>query len=241
MEPTLNAAPQSYPRGKSTLMPRIGRALAQRFSLLSDKADDAEIERRIRDGVELSDATPWILVFAILVASVGLNVNSTAVIIGAMLISPLMAPIMGASLGAAVYDFVLVSALYFALTPLQDAQSDLLARTTPTIWDVLIALFGGLAGVISMTRQEKSNLIPGVAIATALMPPACTGGVVWPRVSGSFLAVRSTSTAKRRCAEKTNQCSSCGKSYRVKMHCLARPIIFLPSCARNTPKSLPFL
>ena len=193
MEPTLNAAPQSHPRGKSTLMPRIGRALAQRFSLLSDKADDAEIERRIRDGVELSGATPWILVFAILVASVGLNVNSTAVIIGAMLISPLMAPIMGAGLGAAVYDFVLVkrvllnlgiatlisvlvSALYFALTPLQDAQSELLARTTPTIWDVLIALFGGLAGVIGMTRQEKSNVIPGVAIATALMPPACTAG-----------------------------------------------------------------
>ena len=83
-------------------MPRIWRALAQRFSLLSDKAEDAEIERRIRDGVELSGATPWILVFAILVASVGLNVNSTAVIIGAMLISPLMAPIMGAGLGAAV-------------------------------------------------------------------------------------------------------------------------------------------
>ena len=194
MEPTLNAAPQQPHSGrKSTLMPRIWRALAQRFSLLSDKAEDAEIERRIRDGVELSGATPWILVFAILVASVGLNVNSTAVIIGAMLISPLMAPIMGAGLGAAVYDFVLVkrallnlgiatlisvlvSALYFALTPLQDAQSELLSRTTPTIWDVLIALFGGLAGVIGMTRQEKSNVIPGVAIATALMPPACTAG-----------------------------------------------------------------
>lgn len=181
------------PRRPSPLMRRIGRSLAQRFSLLADKATDEEIERRIRDGVELVGATPWILIFAILVASVGLNVNSTAVIIGAMLISPLMGPIMGAGLGAAVYDFalvkrallnlgiatvisVLVSALYFALTPLQDAQSELLARTTPTIWDVLIALFGGLAGVVGMTRQEKSNVIPGVAIATALMPPACTAG-----------------------------------------------------------------
>ena len=193
MEPTQASSVPERTRRKSTLMRRIGQALAQRFSLLSDKATDEEIERRIRDGVELSGATPWILVFAILVAAVGLNVNSTAVIIGAMLISPLMGPIMGAGLGAAVYDFalvkralinlgiatlisVLVSALYFALTPLQDAQSELLARTTPTIWDVLIALFGGLAGVIGMTRQEKSNVIPGVAIATALMPPACTAG-----------------------------------------------------------------
>jgi uncharacterized hydrophobic protein (TIGR00271 family) len=160
---------------------------------LQDKADDAEIERRIREGVELVGATPWILMFAIFVASVGLNVNSTAVIIGAMLISPLMAPIMGAGLGVAVYDFALlkrsllnlaiataislvVSALYFAISPLQEAQSELLARTTPTIWDVLIALFGGLAGIVGVTRQERSNVIPGVAIATALMPPVCTAG-----------------------------------------------------------------
>lgn len=164
-----------------------------RFSLLEDKADDAEIERRIRDGVEMVGATPWILMFAIFVASVGLNVNSTAVIIGAMLISPLMGPIMGAGLGVAVYDFELVkrallnlliatvislvvSALYFFISPLQQAQSELLARTTPTIWDVLIALFGGLAGIVGATRQERSNVIPGVAIATALMPPVCTAG-----------------------------------------------------------------
>ena len=138
-------------------------------------------------------ATPWILIFAIFVASVGLNVNSTAVIIGAMLISPLMGPIMGAGLGVAVYDFelvkrsltnlgvatlisILVSALYFSLTPLQQTQSELLARTSPTIWDVLIALFGGLAGIVGITRKEKSNVIPGVAIATALMPPVCTAG-----------------------------------------------------------------
>lgn len=172
---------------------RLRHALSSRFSLFSDKAEDNEIERRIRDGVELSGATPWILIFAIFVASVGLNVNSTAVIIGAMLISPLMGPIMGAGLGVAVYDFdlvkrslynlgiatlisLIVSALYFSISPLQDAQSELLARTTPTIWDVLIALFGGLAGIIGITRHEKSNVIPGVAIATALMPPVCTAG-----------------------------------------------------------------
>ena len=168
-------------------------ALIRRFSLLNDKAEDAEIERRIRDGVDLSGATPWILIFAIFVASVGLNVNSTAVIIGAMLISPLMGPIMGVGLGAAVYDFdlvkralsnlaiatlisLVVSALYFWASPLQEAQSELLARTSPTVWDVLIALFGGLAGIVGITRQEKSNVIPGVAIATALMPPVCTAG-----------------------------------------------------------------
>ena len=172
---------------------KVRRVMRDRFSLSEDKAEDIEIEARIRDGVELRGATPWILIFAIFVASVGLNVNSTAVIIGAMLISPLMGPIMGAGLGVAVYDFdlvkrsltnlgiatlisLLVSALYFSLTPLQQTQSELLARTSPTIWDVLIALFGGLAGIVGITRKEKSNVIPGVAIATALMPPVCTAG-----------------------------------------------------------------
>ncbi|SPP66732.1 TIGR00341 family protein [Nitrospira lenta] len=167
--------------------------LVHRFSLREDKADDSEIERRIGDGIELIGATPWILIFAIIVASVGLNVNSTAVIIGAMLISPLMGPIMGVGLGMAVYDFslvkrallnlgiatlisLIVSALYFSISPLHQVQSELLARTTPTIWDVLIALFGGLAGIVGVTRKEKSNVIPGVAIATALMPPICTAG-----------------------------------------------------------------
>lgn len=172
---------------------RVKHVMRERFSLHDDKAEDTEIEARIRDGVELRGATPWVLIFAIFVASVGLNVNSTAVIIGAMLISPLMGPIMGAGLGVAVYDFdlvkrsltnlgiatfisLVVSALYFSLTPLQQTQSELLARTSPTIWDVLIALFGGLAGIVGITRQEKSNVIPGVAIATALMPPVCTAG-----------------------------------------------------------------
>lgn len=133
------------------------------------------------------------LIFAIFIASIGLNVNSTAVIIGAMLISPLMGPIIGAGYGVGIGDLGLVrtalqnlavatgislatSALYFLLTPLSGAHSELLARTAPTIWDVLIALFGGLAGVIGLTRRERGNVVPGVAIATALMPPLCTAG-----------------------------------------------------------------
>lgn len=196
-----NQEPEVEGRIKGGLMQEI----AHRFSLLDDKADDIEIERRIRDGVELAGATPWILMFAILVASVGLNVNSAAVIIGAMLISPLMGPIMGAGFGVAVYDFALVkrslfnlgiatlislivSTLYFSLSPLQEAQSELLSRTTPTIWDVLIALFGGLAGIVATTREEKSNVIPGVAIATALMPPVCTAGYGLATGQWSFVA-----------------------------------------------------
>lgn len=135
----------------------------------------------------------WILACAIVIASVGLNVNSTAVVIGAMLISPLMGPIVGAGFALAVFDFELlkrcgknlliativslvVSAIYFFISPFKDAQPELLARTSPTIYDVLIAFFGGLVGVIALTRVEKGNPIPGVAIATALMPPLCTAG-----------------------------------------------------------------
>lgn len=181
---------------------------AQRFSLLHDKADDDVIDASLRSGVELRGATPWILMFAILVASIGLNINSPAVIIGAMLISPLMGPITGIGYGIGIYDFALIrrsllnlgiaaaislvtSTLYFLLTPLDEAQSELLARTTPTLWDVLIALTGGLAGIIGMTRREKSNVIPGVAIATALMPPLCTAGYglangQWAVFGGAF-------------------------------------------------------
>jgi len=183
-------APDTPPPSPS---PSLRAAIAHRFSLLDDKADDAEIDRGIRAGVELRGATPWILMFAIVIASVGLNTNSTAVIIGAMLVSPLMGPIVGLGYGIGVFDFALVrrsvanlaiaagislltSTLYFMLTPLDEAQSELLARTTPSLWDVLIALAGGLAGIIGQTRREKSNVIPGVAIATALMPPLCTAG-----------------------------------------------------------------
>lgn len=135
----------------------------------------------------------WILACAIIIASIGLNVNSTAVIIGAMLISPLMGPIVGAGFALGTYNFpllkksiknlfiatfvsLLVSALYFYVSPFKDVQSEILARTSPNIYDVLIAFFGGLVGVIAITRVEKGNPIPGVAIATALMPPLCTAG-----------------------------------------------------------------
>lgn len=167
--------------------------IRQRLSLTDDKADDGIIDERIRGDIHMKGSNLWILMFAIFVASVGLNVNSTAVIIGAMLISPLMGPIMGIGYGAGINDFALIrnsfknlsiatlialltSTLYFLISPLDTAQSELLARTTPTVWDVLIGLFGGLAGIVAATRKEKSNVIPGVAIATALMPPLCTAG-----------------------------------------------------------------
>lgn len=172
---------------------RAKEMLHERLSLTEDKADDDVIDNRIRGDVEMRGSNLWILMFAIFVASIGLNVNSTAVIIGAMLISPLMGPIMGIGYGAGINDFdlirssfknlfiatliaLLTSTLYFLISPLDTAQSELLARTTPTLWDVLIGLFGGLAGIVGATRQEKSNVIPGVAIATALMPPLCTAG-----------------------------------------------------------------
>jgi uncharacterized hydrophobic protein (TIGR00271 family) len=172
------------------------RAIAathERFSLAADRGSDQEIDTTLRAGVTMQGTNLWVLIFAIVIASVGLNVNSTAVIIGAMLISPLMGSIMGVGYGAGIYDFALVrrslknlgiatlismitSTLYFLISPLTTAQSELLARTTPSIWDVLIAFFGGMAGIIGVTRKNKSNVIPGVAIATALMPPLCTSG-----------------------------------------------------------------
>lgn len=147
----------------------------------------------VKGNISFSGSNLWILACAIMVASVGLNVNSTAVIIGAMLISPLMGPIVGAGFALGIYDFTLlrkslinlliativsliVATLYFYLSPFKEVQSELLARTSPNIYDVLIAFFGGLAGVIAITRVEKGNPIPGVAIATALMPPLCTAG-----------------------------------------------------------------
>ena len=169
------------------------RRISARFDLRRDQADDDTIDQAIRSGVEFRGTNLWVLIFAIFIASIGLNVNSAAVIIGAMLISPLMGPIMGLGYGAGINDgallrkslfnlglaaliSLLTSALYFLVTPLTQAHSELLARTTPSIWDVLIALFGGLAGMIGATRRSSTNLVPGVAIATALMPPLCTAG-----------------------------------------------------------------
>ena len=163
------------------------------FDLHKGQADKLETLNNITANISFKGANLWTLVCAILIASVGLNVNSGAVIIGAMLISPLMGPIVGAGFSLGIYDFTLlrkslnnlliatiagliVSTIYFYVSPFKQEQSELLARTSPNIYDVMIAFFGGLVGVIAVTRVEKGNPIPGVAIATALMPPLCTAG-----------------------------------------------------------------
>lgn len=163
------------------------------LSLNRSREDESATVESIRNGVEFKGINLWVLIFATFIASMGLNVNSTAVIIGAMLISPLMGPIMGVGLSIGISDFelmkrslksyliatlfsVVTATLYFTFTPLNEVQSELLARTSPTIYDVFIALVGGLAGIVALSTQEKGNVIPGVAIATALMPPLCTAG-----------------------------------------------------------------
>lgn len=174
-------------------MENFKKAFGELFSLHEDSASMAEIIERIHAGGILQGTNMCILVLAIFIASIGLNMNSTAVIIGAMLISPLMGNIIAIGYGMAAYDTqyvkesflklsfqvflsILTSAIYFSLTPITTASSELIARTAPTIWDVLIAIFGGTAGIIGLTREERGNVIPGVAIATALMPPLCTAG-----------------------------------------------------------------
>ena len=163
------------------------------FTVMQDMEDEKEIVAQITSGVSFRGANLWVLIFAIFIASLGLNVNSTAVIIGAMLISPLMGPIIGMGLAIGINDFqllrraaknfaiatvisILTATVYFLITPLGEAQSGLLARTSPTIYDVLIATFGGAAGILALCTKGKGNVIPGVAIATALMPPLCTAG-----------------------------------------------------------------
>lgn len=163
------------------------------LDLRKDKDNELETIDSIKKGVEFKGANLWILIFAIFMASLGLNVNSTAVIIGAMLISPLMGPIMGVGLSVGLNDFelmkrslksflittlfsVVTATIFFLVSPVAEGQSELLARTSPTIYDVFIALMGGLAGVTALSTKEKGNVIPGVAIATALMPPLCTAG-----------------------------------------------------------------
>ncbi|WP_432671393.1 TIGR00341 family protein [Flavobacterium sp. SM2513] len=163
------------------------------FNLHEGEDDREKTLEIIKKNIDFQGANLWILACAIIVASVGLNVNSTAVVIGAMLISPLMGPIVGAGFALGVYDFNLLkkslrnlalatviglvfSTLYFYISPFKDVQSEILARTSPNIYDILIAFFGGIVGVIAVTRVEKGNPIPGVAIATALMPPLCVAG-----------------------------------------------------------------
>jgi len=180
-------------RRTSVFLRNIQDFVSHIFNLEEGKADDDEVIEDIKRGVTFRGTNLWILICAIFIASIGLNMNSAAVVIGAMLISPLMGPIIGIGLGIGIFDLqlirralmnlavaaiisVITSTVYFLITPLDDAQTEILARTTPTLWDVLIALFGGFAGIIASSRQDKSNAIPGVAIATALMPPLCTAG-----------------------------------------------------------------
>ncbi len=173
----------------NTILLRLLRVL--KFD--AELEDTAAVQETIDKAIVFRGTNLWILVFAIVVASVGLNMNSTAVIIGAMLISPLMGPINGIGFAIATYNTNLLkrslknfafavsasiaaSTVYFLLSPVSNAQSELLARTSPTIFDVLIALFGGFAGIVAIISKNKGNVIPGVAIATALMPPLCTVG-----------------------------------------------------------------
>lgn len=163
------------------------------INLHTGEEDRQKVLENVKSNISFRGSNFWILACAIVVASVGLNVNSTAVVIGAMLISPLMGPIVGAGFGLGIYDFdllkkalknlliativgLVVSTIYFYLSPFKETQSELLSRTSPNIYDIFIAFFGGLVGVIAITRVEKGNPIPGVAIATALMPPLCTAG-----------------------------------------------------------------
>lgn len=180
-----------------------------KIRLPRDAENIAITKENIKNGAVLTGVNLWVLVGAIFIASLGLNTNSTAVIIGAMLISPLMGPIMGFGLGLGTNDFALVnkslrnflimvvlsamaSTLYFFISPVKEAGSELLGRTSPTVYDVLIAFFGGMAGIIAGASKLRSgNVIPGVAIATALMPPLCTMGygishLNWQYAAGAF-------------------------------------------------------
>lgn len=164
------------------------------FINIENHIDTADAAEKIKNSIWFRGPNVWILAFSIVIASVGLNVNSTAVIIGAMLVSPLMGPIVGLGLALGINDTQLLkdatknllimvaislaaSFLFFLISPLNLVNpTELEARTTPTIYDVMIALFGGLAGILESCRKEKGTVLSGVAIATALMPPLCTAG-----------------------------------------------------------------
>lgn len=174
-------------------MQSIVKKIFSYINLSKGEEEKSKVLDNVKSNISFRGSNLWILACAIVVASVGLNVNSTAVIIGAMLISPLMGPIVGAGFGLGTYDFdllkrslknlfiativsLVVSTIYFYLSPFKEAQPELLSRTSPNIYDILIAFFGGIVGAVAITRVEKGNPIPGVAIATALMPPLCTAG-----------------------------------------------------------------
>jgi uncharacterized hydrophobic protein (TIGR00271 family) len=171
----------------------MAKTLLGKYFSIQASTDVERTVSSITTGTSLKGFNVWILICSSLLASIGLDVNSTAVIIGAMLISPLMSPILGIGLSLGMHDrdlflralrnlavatfiSLLASTLYFLITPLGDITSELEARTRPTLLDVMVALFGGIAGIVSISRKDNNNAIPGVAIATALMPPLCTAG-----------------------------------------------------------------
>lgn len=176
--------------------------MAGRLNLMED-ADLQGTAETIKKEIVFKGASVWILICSIFIASIGLNLNSTAVIIGAMLISPLMGPILGIGFSVGTNDWetlkkalknfgvmvgvsLVASTLYFFITPLNEVQPELLSRTKPTFLDALIAIFGGLAGIIGLSRSVRGNVVPGVAIATALMPPLCTAGYGLANMEWSF-------------------------------------------------------
>ena len=188
------------PKNKKNLLKQFGKLISDSFDLLretlrfnDENINHEEVRNNILKDIPFKGYNVWILICSIVICSVGLNINSTAVVIGAMLISPLMGPILGLGLSIGTNDLdnlkssiknflialaisLLTSTIFFLITPLHEAQSELLSRTKPTFLDALIAIFGGLAGIIAVSRKDASNVFPGVAIATALMPPICTAG-----------------------------------------------------------------
>ncbi|MCH5237895.1 MAG: TIGR00341 family protein [Muribaculaceae bacterium] len=169
------------------------KELLSYFNVAEDLEPQQDVEQSIRSGVDFKGSQLLVLIFAIFIASLGLNTNSVPVVIGAMLISPLMGPIIGMGLGIGIADYELLrrslrnismavlgslaaSAIYFLISPQYEGSSQLLARTSPSIYDVFVALFGGAAGFVSIACRNKGQVMPGVAIATSLMPPLCTAG-----------------------------------------------------------------
>lgn len=173
------------------------------FNIRNEQEDYKTIRENIEAGIDFRGTNLWVLILAIIIASVGLNLNSAVFLIGAMLISPLMGPILGIGVGMGTNDGILIkrslknfgfsiiasvlaSMVYFYLTPIEGSSSELLARTSPNIYDVVIGLFGGLAGALAFSSKKKGNVIPGAAIATSLMPPLCTAGFGLAHGEGEF-------------------------------------------------------
>lgn len=186
-----NHAPAAKPA--PSFKTRFWKELKSYFNVVTDLEPQNDVELSIRTGVPFKGAQLLNLIIAIFIASLGLNTNSIPVIIGAMLISPLMGPIIGMGLAIGIQDYrlllkglknvtaavlgsILASAVYFLISPQYEGASQLLARTSPSIYDVFVALFGGAAGILSIACRNKGQVMPGVAIATSLMPPLCTAG-----------------------------------------------------------------